>query len=323
MTLTRRQFAALLGASALPVLPGLSLAQDRTLRVLVGYTAGGAADTVARAVGEGLRDSGYTAVIENKAGAAGRLAVEALMSAPADGTTVLMTPMGNLTLYPHVLKSLRYDPLKQFAGLGTACGMSFALAVGANSPARTLQDFIALARKDSTQAAFGTPGAGTAMHFIGELLARHAGVALTHVPYKGGAAAVTDAIGGVLPAVITTLPNLLPQHRSGKLRILAISDAQPNPVLPGVPTFKSLGYPDLAVTEHFAFFARSGTPAPVVAQLSQAITASVKSAKVSAALKAAEYDPRTATAEALDRMVRSEHAEWGSIVKATGYTPQD
>lgn len=323
MNISRRQFAGCLGVSALSLNSGFALAQDKTLRVLVGYAAGGAADNVARIVGEGLRDSGYTTIVENKGGAAGRLATEAMLAAPADGTTLLLTPMGNLTLYPHVFKSLRYDPLKQFAGVGTACTMSFAFAVGANSPAKTLGEFLEMARRDDALAAYGTPGAGTAMHFIGQLLAKSAKLALTHVPYKGGSAAVTDAVGGTLPAVITTLPNLLPMHRSGKLRILAISDEAPLAALPGVPTFQSLGYSDLAVTETFGFFAHSGTPALVIARLNQGITQSVKSEKVTSQLQRQEYLPKAVTPEALDKQLREEHARWGTVVKSAGYTPED
>ncbi|MDQ8034314.1 MAG: tripartite tricarboxylate transporter substrate-binding protein [Bordetella sp.] len=323
MTMNRRQFAGYLGASALGLSAIPTFAQEKTLRVLVGYAAGGAADTVARAVGEGLRDSGYTTIVENKAGAGGRLALESLIAAPADGTTLLMTPMGNLTLYPHVFKSLRYDPLKQFAGVGTACTMSFAIAVGANSPAKTLKQYLDLARADNALAAYGTPGAGTAMHFIGQLLARNAKVPLTHVAYKGGSAAVTDAIGGTLPAVITTLPNLLPMHRAGKLRILAVSDEAPLAMLPGVPTFKAAGFPDLVVTETFAFFARTGTPAPVIAQLNQSITQAVKLEKVASLLQKQEYLPKTTTVDTLDRQLRDEYARWAGIVKAAGYAPED
>ena len=323
MRLSRRQFTACLGASAALGFPGFSFAQGKVLKVLVGYAAGGAADTVARAVGEGMRDSGYTVVVDNKAGAAGRLATEALLAQPADGTTLLMSPLGNLTLYPHVFKSLRYDPLKDFAGVGSAATMSFALAVGANSPARTLQDFIALAGKDKTLAAYGTPGAGTAMHFLGQMLAKETRVPLTHVAYKGGSAAVTDAIGGTLPAVVTTTPNLLPMHRAGKLRILAISDTAPLPALQGVPTFKAAGFPDLTVFETFAFFARAGTPPAVIAQLNQAIGNAVKSPKVTELLQKAEYTARTMPPDALEKLVRTEHASWGRIVKESGYTPEE
>jgi tripartite-type tricarboxylate transporter receptor subunit TctC len=323
---TRRGFAAFaarLGAAALLPLPGLSLAQGKTLKILVGYAPGGAADTVARIVADGLRETGYTAIIENKAGAAGRLAIEALMGLPADGNTLVLMPVGGVTLYPHVVKSMRHDPLKDLVGVASASSMSFALAVGASSPARTLGDFVEMARKNKNLAAYGTPGAGTAMHFLGAMLAKDANLPLTHVAYKGGSAALTDAVSGVLPSVITTTPNLLPMHNSGKLRILAISEANPNAALPGVPTFKSAGYPDLVVAENFAFFARAGTPAATVTQLNAAITQAVQTAKVQALLRKAEYEPQTMTADALDRDVRASHARWGRVVKAAGYTPEE
>lgn len=323
MNTTRRRFVGLLGASAMGAHLPDALAQDRAIRVLVGYAAGGAADTVARAVAEGVRGRGFNMLVDNKGGAGGRLATEALIAAPADGSTLLMTPMGNLTLYPHVIKSLSYDPLKQFVGVGKACSMSFALAVGANSPAKTLKEFLDQARKDNALAAYGTPGAGTAMHFIGQLLGKTAKVPLAHVAYRGGSAAVTDAVGGVLPSVITTLPNLLPMHQSGKLRILAISDEVPLPALPGVPTFKSLGYGDLAITETFALFAKAGTPASLVAQLNKRVTEAVQSDRIASLLHKLEYQPQTATPDTLDRQLREDHARWGQIVRASGYTPED
>lgn len=322
MSMSRRRFAAGLGMGAMAGMSAALQAQGRNLRILVGFAAGGAADTVARAVGDGLREAGYLAIVENKAGASGRLASEALLAAPADGNTLLLTPVGNLTLAPHVLPGLRYQP-EQFAGVGSACSMSFALAVGGGSPARSLREFLDLARGNPAMAAFGTPGAGTAMHFMGVMLGKAAKVPLAHVAYKGGSAAVTDAIGGTLPAVITTLPNLLPLHRSGKLRILAVSDARPNPALPDVPTFQSLGFGDLTVSESFAFFARAGTSRPIVASLNAAINAAVSLPRIADILQKAEYQPQTMGAEALDRKVRAEYASWARVVKASGYQPQD
>lgn len=319
MFITRRTFVGMLGASSLTF---SSLAQAKTLRVLVGYAAGGAADMVARAVADGLRDAGFTVIVENKAGAAGRLATEALLAAPADGTTLILAPQGNLTLYPHVIKA-KFDPLRELTPVAPVCRMSFALAVGANSPATSLQDFLTQAAKTPAMASFGTPGAGTAMHFIGTLLGKHANVAFTHVAYKGGAAAVTDAVGGHLPAVITTTPNLLPMHRSGQLRILATSDEAPNPALPGVPTFKAAGYPDLSISEVFAFFARSGTSPELVAQLNQAIGNAVQLPKVSQVLEKAEFTPLTMSPKDMERQLQAENANWAGIVKSVGYTPDN
>lgn len=319
MFINRRAFVGLLGASSL-AFP--SLAQAMNLRILVGYAAGGAVDVVARAVAEGLRDTGYTVIVENKAGASGRLATEALLAAPADGTTLILAPQGNLTLYPHVVKA-KFDPLKELTPIAPACRMSFALAVGASSPATSLQDFLAQAARTPAMASFGTPGAGTAMQFIGTLLGKHANFSFTHVAYKGGSAAVTDTVGGHLPAVITTTPNLLPMHRSEQLRILAISDDVPNAALPGVPTFKAAGFPDLSISESFAFFARRGTTPALVSQLNQAIGAAVRSPKVSQVLEKAEFTPLTMSPEAMDKQLRAEHARWARVVQSVGYTPEN
>lgn len=325
MSITRRQFNTCLSAgTAALAAPASLLAQTtKPLRVLVGYAAGGAADNVARSVGEGMRDSGYTFIVDNKAGAAGRLAPEALLAAPADGNTLLLAPLSNITIYRHIYKTLKYDPLKDLVPLATAGSMSFGLAVSANSPAKTLQEYLALAKNDSNLAIYGTPGAGTPMHFMGAMLGRKTGLPLVHVPYRGGAAAVTDTIGGTLPAVISTLPNLLTMHRAGKLRILAISNPEPIAALPGVSTFKSAGFPELTMSEVFGFFIRSGTAAPVVAQLNAAISAAVKSPKVSGLLGKVEIEPRVMTSAAMAQQVRAEYDAWANVVKATGYSQED
>lgn len=323
MPLSRRYFTAWAGAVALTALAPLAHAQPKTVKMLVGYAPGGAADLVARAVGEALRDSGFTVVVENRPGASGRLATDALLAAPADGATLLFAPLGNLTLYPHLYKSVKFDTLKDFAPVGIASTMGFALAVPMNSPAQTLQAFLKIAGTDKTMASFGTPGAGTAMHFLGTMLGKKAGVELTHVPYKGGSAAVTDAIGGTLPAVITTTPNLIPMHRSGKLRILAVSDATVPQALTGVPTFKSAGYPDLGLTESFALLAKAGTAPAVVAEWNRALNNAVQSSKVSAVLEKADFTTEAITPDALTKRIEQGYATWGAAVKATGYAQAD
>lgn len=321
MTLTRRQFAAALGAGSLALPPLAGAQSEKILKILLGFAAGGAADQVARAVGTGLRASGYAAIIDIRAGAAGRLATEALIGGPSDGSTLLFTPSGNLTLYPHVYQNLRYA-LKDFEPVGTACEMDFGIAVGSASPARTLAEFLALAKADPRNAAFGTPGAGTVMHFLGVMLGRQANLPLTHVAYKGGAAALTDAIGGVLPCVITTLPNLLPMHEAGKLRILAVSSAEPLAVLPRVPTFAAAGFPELTVSEYFMLLARGGTPPATVSLLNAALNLAVKSPAVAAALEKLQFHPKVMTPEALAARLKSDHAKWAGVVKSSGYTPE-
>lgn len=134
------------------------------------------------------------------------MAMESAANGAADGTTIVMSPLGDLTLHPHIFRSLRYDPLKDLVPLGGVASMSFGLAVSANSPAKTLSDFLRIAKSDPSKASYGTPGVGSAMHFIGSLLSKDAQVPLNHVPSKGGSAAMTDVIAGVLPATVTTAP---------------------------------------------------------------------------------------------------------------------
>lgn len=323
MTMNRRQLVATLGLGAASLAyPMLAPAQpSKTLKILVGFAAGGAADVVARAIGDGLRSSGYTAIIDNKVGAGGRLAADALLAAPADGTTLMFTPSTNLTLYPHIYTNLRYE-IKSFAAIGTACEFDFGLAVGPGSRATTLKEFLAQAKADAKLGAFGTPGAGTIMHFIGEQLAKQSGVPLLQVPYKGGAAALTDVIGGQVPSVITTLPNLIPMHKAGKVRILAMSGATTATDLPDVPTFKSAGFPELTVAEYFALFARQGTPRDVQAHLAAALNAAIATPTVKAALEKLNYQPMSMTPDALVARLTSDLERWRGVVKASGYTPE-
>ena len=217
MQLNRRQTLALFGASVVAQgFTTLAVAQAvRKLNILVGYPAGGAPDTVARAVGEGLRSQGCTALIDNKSGAGGRLAADILLAEPTDGSAVMLVPGGNLTIYPHIYTKLRYNGLKDFAPLATACEFAFGMAVGPDVPAKTLADFIAWARANPGKAQFGSPGAGSAMHFIGVQLAAQATVELRHIPYRGGAPALNDVMGGTIPALFTTLSNLVQPARSG------------------------------------------------------------------------------------------------------------
>lgn len=324
MTLNRRHGLATLGlGAAWLAAPGWVRAQAAPIRILVGFAPGGAADLVARALAEGLRTAGINALVDNRPGAAGRLASDALLAAPADGSTLLFTPSTNLTLVPHVYARQRHEPA-DFAPIGTVCELDFGLAVGTSSGsgARTLADFLAQAKADPKQGAYGIPGNGTVMHFIGMMLAKQSGVALTPVAYKGGSAALTDAIGGTVPAVITTLPNLVPMHKGGKIRILASSAAQPQPELPEVPTFKSLGFGEIVVSEYFCLVGRKGLPPALVERLNAAVGTAVRAPEVRAVLEKQLFNPSTTAPAALGARLGQELERWGRVVKASGFTPE-
>lgn len=323
MQLIRRHAVAALSVVALSVaLSGLAHAQSKALKILVGYQPGGAIDVVARQVGEELRQAGYAVVIENKTGAAGRLATELLLQSPADGTTVVLMPSGNVSIFQHVYPKLRYK-LEDLAPLTTVCSFDFALGVGPGAPARTLKEFVEWARENPGKASYGTPGAGTAMHFLGVMLAKSAGFDFTHVPYRGGAAAMTDAMGGSIPALATTLPNLVTAHKDGKLRILAFSGDKRISSLPEVPTFKEAGYPDLVLSETFGFFASAKVPEAVQIELEKALIAAASKARVVAALDKLEFESNVTGRAAYRAQLKAELDRWGPIVRNSGYKAEE
>ncbi|WP_291915898.1 tripartite tricarboxylate transporter substrate binding protein [Limnohabitans sp.] len=319
MTHRRHALSFIAAISLLAMAPSWVNAQAKPLKIWVGYPAGGAVDVVARQMAEELRLLGYSTIVENKTGAAGQLATEAMLAAPADGSTVVLMPGGNATIFPHVYPNLRYS-MADLKPLASVCSFTFALGVGPGTPAKTLKEFVDWAKANPGKASYGTPGAGTAMHFMGVMFGRLAGIDFQHVPYRGGAAAMTDILGGNIPALATTLPNLVTHHKSGKLRILAFSGDQPLPSLPGVSTFKQLGYPDLQISEVFGLFASSKTPAPVVAELEKAMVTAAKSARLVAAIEKLEFDSAVLNSVDLSRQLKADFERWGPVIKATGYT---
>jgi tripartite-type tricarboxylate transporter receptor subunit TctC len=309
------------GLSLASLLPLSAFSQSKPLKILVGYPAGGAVDVVARQVGEGLRQAGYNVIVESRTGAAGQLATEAMLTAPADGSTVVLMPGGNASIFPHIYPKLRYK-VSDLAPVAGICSFQFALAVGPGSPAKTLKEFVDWAKANPGKASYGTPGGGTAMHFMGVMFGRKAGIDFQHVPYRGGAAAMVDVLGGNLPALATTLPNLVNSHKNGKLRILAFTGDKALSTLPDVPTFKELGYPELQLTEVFGVFASSKTPKSILAELESAVMAAGKAPSVVAALEKLEFDSDVTSAAALDKQIKADFNRWEPIVKATGYTAE-
>ena len=325
MDTQRRASIRAIGAASLAALSGpFAHAQTgKKLTILIGFPAGGAPDTVARAVSVSLREAGYAVIVDNKAGAGGRLAVDALLQAPADGSTIMLIPGGNMTIYPHIYDKLKYDWQKDFALLATACEFQFGMAVGPSVPAKTLKEFADWAKANPGKASFGTPGAGTGMHFLGVMFGRDARIDFNHIPYKGGAPALTDVMGGNVPSVFSTLPNLLQPHKNGRVRILGFSGERRLKGLPDVPTFKESGFPDLTLSEMFVFVARSQTPASVQQDLATALSAAVRSRAVDAVLEKAEYDPLVMEPAAIARRLQAEQLRWGAVVKSTGYKAEE
>ncbi len=316
MKIDRRALIAALSAT---VVAPAARAQQKPLLLSLGYPAGGALDVAARQLAEALRSLGYSPVVENKPGAAGRIALDSLKRAKPDGETVVMSPAGPFTMYPHFFKNLRYDPQRDFTAIAPVCSFSFGLAV--NHPARTLAEFVAWAK--SNPGTYATPGLGTTMHFIGAILAQSAGIALTHVPYRGGAALIPDVAEGRVSSGISVTTNLVQQQAGGRLRVLAITGPARLAQAPDVPTFAELGFLDLAITEWFGIFGPAGMDPAVVGRLNADIARGVGTPEVKTAFDRAGFTPETSTPQAFAERIKVETERWGPVIKATGYTAEE
>jgi tripartite-type tricarboxylate transporter receptor subunit TctC len=325
---TRRTFfagAAGLSSLALAAPRGRAQPGQRTTRIVVGFAAGGGPDTVARLLAENLKSYASTVIVENRPGAGGRLALEFLKTAPADGSVVVITPGDQLALFPHIYKSLNYDPLRDFVPVTTVGSVQFLLAVGPLVPAsvNSLNSFIAWCKANPTAATYGTPGAGTRHHFFGQMLARAANIELVHAPYRGAPPAIQDLIAGQIAAVITVTSNALPHVATGRLRVLATTAPRRSKQLPDVPTVREAGFAALEAVEWFGMLVPRGTPEDVVAALNAATREALATSQVREALDRLAVEVGGSTPAEYRQLIEADFANWPGTVKATGFNALD
>ena len=266
----RRSLVALAAtATALAALgPVPAAAQDlpakKQLTIVVGFAAGGAADTAARIIGRKLAENtGFTVVIENKAGAGGNIAHQYTATGPADGSVLLFGSVGPLAIAPHLMK-LPYDPQKDLAPVTMGVNFPNVLVVHAGLKIKTFAEFIDYARKNPRKLDFASTGAGSASHLAGELMDDMAKIDTVHIPYKGGAPALQDLLGGRVAAYYSTLSTAQQHIEAGKLIPLAVTGAKRIPQLPNVPTIAESGYPGYLATNWYAFVASAKVPKPIL-----------------------------------------------------------
>lgn len=296
-------------------------AQDTPVRILVGFPPGGSADLIARLAADKARDAlGVPVIVENRPGAGGQIAAEALKNAAPDGKTLMASPVFVTVISPLTYKKLPFDPEKDFAAVSLAVNFQLALSAGPATPARTLAEYVAWVKGDPRRASFGVPAAGSLPHFFGLMLGRAIGVELAHVAYKGGAPLLNDLMGGQIPVGVDVLSEALPQHRAGKLRILASSGAKRSPIAPEVPTFAELGYPQIQGDGWFGFHAPAKTPPAAVERLAAALAGAIRSADVTERLLKLGFEPVGSTPEELARRMAEDRAKWAPIVKASGFS---
>src|SRR6187431_1714068 len=278
MPVTRRQSLLLVAAAALPWHSrGQAFEQPR---FLYGFPAGSAGDIACRRVAERVGGTPYAksaAVVENKPGAGGRIALDGLKASAADGSVLALSPFSAVSIYPHVYKKLGYDPVADFAPVSIAAIMHHGLAVGPVVPASVtdVKGFVAWAKANPDKANYGSPAAGSTPHFLGALLGLSQNVDLKHVPYRGSVPGITDVVGGQIAAMFTPAGDFLPNHRSGKLRLLGTSGSSRLPFAADVATFAEQGFGELTTEEWFGFHAPAKIPAATLATANAAINAAL------------------------------------------------
>lgn len=294
-----------------------------TVRILVGFAPGGAVDAVARAFAEQLRqETKATVMVENRPGATGTLAIDAMLSASANGETVALIPSSVLALTPFVMKAVRHDALRDFTTLGNLAEYGFAFAAGPASQARSVEQYKTWAQQNPESSSFASAGAGTPQHFLGVQLERLLGIGMTHVPYRGGSAAVTDVIGGQVPLLATTETFLVPHEGQGRLHTLLVTSRARNPMLPNAPTAREAGFPELEATDWYGLFASAKTSAEHVAQWRAAVGKVLERPQFSDAMRGMGNVIPAQQAADFKAVLEGERNTWRERVNQAGFTPE-
>ena len=297
--------APLLAAAAYP---------DRPIRMVVPYSAGGGADNTARVIAQRMSASmGQQVVIDNRPGAAGVIGEEAVAKAAPDGYTVLYDASA-FAVNPS-LRKMSFDPLKELVPISLVATAANILVVPPNAPYKTVKDFIAYAKANPGKLTFASAGSGSGSHLAGELLNAKAGIDLLHVPYKGGAPALTDVMGNQVSAYFGNVASTLNYAKSGKLKALAVTSLKRNPGLPDTPTLAESGLPDFEVLEWNGVWVPKGTPPEVVARLAKEVQGAVADPHVQEKLRQMGLEPVGNSPQQFGKFVQGEAARWGALVR--------
>ncbi|MEI6838236.1 MAG: tripartite tricarboxylate transporter substrate binding protein [Alcaligenaceae bacterium] len=293
-------------------------AQDfpsKSIRLVAPIAASGMTDIVARQMAQKLQERlGVPVVVDNKPGAGGNIGVETVVRAAPDGYTLLLAFPGPIVVNPSLYKNLAYDPVRDLAPVNLLTSYPLLLAVNAEVPAKTLAEFIALAKQKTGGLSYGSAGNASTAHLAMELFMRQAGIQMVHVPYKGAAPAMTDLIGGRLAVVFDSMTLVMPQVEAGKIRALAISSKVRSPAAPDLPTVAESGLSDFVVEGWYGVLAPSGTPEAIVNRLSKEFTAIVNDADVKKDFLKRGLEPLGKDAAFFGHVLKAERAMWHRVV---------
>ena len=294
-----------------------------TITLVVGFAPGGATDTSARIIAKKLGDNlGQSVIVDNRPGAGGNIAHQQVANAVPDGYTILMGSIGPLAIAPHLVAKLPYDPQKDLAPLTMGVVFPNVLVVHAGVPAKTLAEYVALAKQKPGTLDYASTGIGSAAHLAGELFNSRAGVEITHIPYKGGGPAMTDVLGGRITSYYSTPSTAAPYIESGKLRALATTGLTRSPALPKVPTVAESGYPGFEAVNWYAFVAPGKTPVELLDRWNRELVKVLKSPDVREQLLQHGLEPMPGTREELAKYIKKETEVWGKVIKAAKITAE-
>jgi tripartite-type tricarboxylate transporter receptor subunit TctC len=317
--------AALLGALLMAAMP--ARADDypsRPITVIVPFPPGGSSDIVMRLVASKVAESiKQPIIIENRSGAAGNVAAMAIKNAASDGYLLMMGHTGTHAMNSALYKDLKFDPVKDFQPITALISFNNILVVPAASPAKSVAELVALAKTRPEGLSYGSQGVGTGGHLLGELFAKHAGIKLVHVPYRGIAPAVTDTVAGRMDLLFASYVSIGPHAETGALRMLAIASTDRHPRIPDVPTMPEAGFPDVQMQQWFGLFGPAGLPAPIVAKLNAEFVKSLRGDEVKDKMLPQVVFVIPGTPEELGAIVARDLVRLGQVVRESGAKAPD
>jgi tripartite-type tricarboxylate transporter receptor subunit TctC len=330
---TRRHW--LTGAAALvvfgPALSGLASAQSaypayagKTLRILVGFPPGGGTDAIARLLGDKLREElGATVVVENKAGAGGQLAAQALKAAAPDGLTVFISHDHTVSILPLVVKTPGFDPARDFTSVAGFATFVNSLALSGGTPARSYAEYVQWVRSaGGGKGVVGVPAPASVPEFLVKVLGEHNKLDLVAAPYRGSGPMMTDMLGGQIAAGVGSIPDFVEQHKAGKIRVVAVMGDKRQAVMPDVPTLAELGVAGFEDVPYYGFFAPAGSPPAALEQFAAALAKVASVPDVQTRLTAMGLTVSHMPGAQLAARERAYAGAWSKIIKATGFVPQ-
>jgi tripartite-type tricarboxylate transporter receptor subunit TctC len=293
---------------------------DRPVRILVGFAPGGSADIAARLLGERMAaELKQPVVVENKPGAGGRIAAEALKGAPADGSTLMLAPIVVPVLAPLVFSKLAYSPATDFTPVAPVANYQFGLSVSAANPSKNVKELVAWWKVNPKEANFGSPAPGSLPHFFGVMIASGTGLDLVHVPFNGGGPLMNALVGNQVSSGIDTLVDQVEMQRGGKIRILATAGTSRSALLPEVPTFTESGFKGIEGSGWFALYAPAKTTPATVQQLNAAVNKALATPELRERFAKLGLEPTGGSAADLVALMKRDSERWAPVVKASGF----